>query len=295
MAQKHPVAAWDPRSRAARTHVSSSCHQYFELSYKVIRGIERHRRERGTRHSHVRDLRPSWGLSERYSPNSLPTPPARPLNQPGPPAEKLDVLVLVPVAVPFSAPAATAARPTRAAVTLRLGSAELLLLGGRRLGRLGQRPGAQVQQPLQVALVAREAGAVLQQRGEEADGGVDLGEDEAGHDVAWVAQHHCPQAQRRIEYVILEQMLASLAEGQEHYSLHPEVPLPGADGGEASVDVGDNADNDLLIMVRIVVVKNELIVYSPHNVLSQYRTKAYILTRRGRHRRALSHSKVDGG
>ncbi|KAG6364510.1 hypothetical protein INS49_006111 [Diaporthe citri] len=47
----------------------------------------------------------------------LPTSLARPLDQPGPPAEKLHVLVLVPVAVPFSVPA-TAALSTRTSVTL---------------------------------------------------------------------------------------------------------------------------------------------------------------------------------
>lgn len=60
------------------------------------------------------------------------------------------------------------------------------------------------------------------------------------------------------------------------------------------MDVSDKSDDDLP-MVRLVVVNNELIVYSPRNALSQYRTKAYISTRRGRHRRGLSHSKVDGG
>lgn len=56
---------------------------------------------------------------------------------------------------------------------------------------------------------------------------------------------------------------------------HPEVPLPGADSGKASVDVRDNAD-DNLSMVRITVFKDYLNVTLPHNVQSQYRTKAYI-------------------
>lgn len=67
-------------------------------------------------------------------------------------AEQLHVLVLVPVAAPVSVSAAVA-------LFLLL----LLLVGGRRLGRLGKRPGAQVEKPLQVALVSRGAGAVLEQ------------------------------------------------------------------------------------------------------------------------------------
>jgi hypothetical protein len=86
----------------------------------------------------------------------------------------------------------------------------------RRLGCLGQCPGAQVQEPLQVALVARRAGAVLEERGEQADGGVYLGEDEASHNVARIAQYQRPQAQRAIENVILGGMSsASLVSGQE--------------------------------------------------------------------------------